>query len=64
MKDVKAIINLVGQSVADQSWTKAYKEALYTSRIQSVKALYNAIKNLNSPPEMVLQASATGYYGF
>ncbi|MBT8180258.1 MAG: TIGR01777 family oxidoreductase [Eudoraea sp.] len=59
---VTAIINLAGASIAGK-WPKSYKKPILSSRIDSVRALYTAIKNLN-PKERIsfISASAIGIY--
>jgi uncharacterized protein len=61
---IKAIINLSGQSVADGWWTKKYKKAIYDSRIQSARALVAAVLEMQTYPDVIIQASAVGYYGY
>ena len=59
---VTAIINLAGASIA-RKWTKSYKKKILSSRKDSLKTLYIAIKNLN-PEERIsfISASAIGIY--
>lgn len=59
----EAIINLVGQAIADHRWSKTYRERIRTSRIRATEALAKAIANLEHKPAVVIQASAIGYYG-
>ncbi len=64
LENVAAIINLTGQPIADQYWTSAYKAKILSSRIDAVKALKRALMKANLRPEVIIQASAIGYYGF
>jgi len=59
----QAIINLAGESMAGKRWTSAYKDLLSHSRINTTKELVNYINSLENPPEVLLSASAVGYYG-
>ncbi len=61
---VEAVINLVGQSIADHPWTEAYKKILLASRLDSVEALKRALARRATKPRVVIQSSAIGYYGF
>lgn len=62
LEGVTAIINLAGASIAGK-WTKAYKEQIISSRTDSLKTLYNALKNLNSTEKIsFVSASAVGIY--
>ncbi len=58
----EAVINLVGQAIADQSWSKSYRAKICNSRIQASRALTKAISALSQKPSLVIQASAVGYY--
>ena len=62
LKGVKAVVNLVGQGIVDKSWTPQYRKQILDSRIDSVMALYDALSKCDKAPEVILQASAMGYY--
>ena len=58
-----AVINLAGASIAAGRWTAARKELLRASRINSTRALINALAKMNARPKVLISASATGIYG-
>ncbi|MBI3309232.1 MAG: TIGR01777 family protein [Candidatus Melainabacteria bacterium] len=58
-----AIINLCGENIAGNKWTKEQKEKLLHSRLDSTRALVNAIKEAEPKPKTLINASAVGYYG-
>jgi hypothetical protein len=58
-----AVINLAGASIAGGRWTAARKELLRTSRINTTRALINALAKMNARPRVLISASATGIYG-
>ncbi len=63
-----AIINLAGESVAGDSllsirWSEARKRRIRESRIYAGKAIVEAVMAARQRPEVVIQASAVGYYG-
>ncbi len=60
---VDAAINLAGAGVADRRWTAAYKEEIRRSRLQATGALAAALTALDTPPAVLLQGSAIGWYG-
>ena len=60
---VQVVINLAGESIVGKRWSKSYKESLRNSRIQTSQALVQTILSLDKKPELVIQASAVGYYG-
>ncbi len=57
-----AAINLAGANIG-QRWTETYKQVLYDSRILTTKNLVKIISELDNPPDVLINASATGYYG-
>jgi len=60
---VHCIINLAGAGVADKRWSKKRKDAILSSRINSLKTLGNAIRKHNIKIDSLMSASAVGYYG-
>jgi len=57
------IINLAGEPIAGKRWSDAQKEKLRSSRIDSTRALVQAIGKAKVKPKFLLSASAVGYYG-
>jgi uncharacterized protein len=58
-----AVVNLAGASIADGRWTAQRKEQLRTSRIDTTRALVNALAKMNARPSVLVSASAIGIYG-
>jgi uncharacterized protein len=59
-----AVINLTGEPIASGRWTQAKKQHILQSRINSTKAIADAIESVKNKPSVLIQASAVGYYGF
>ena len=57
-----AVINLAGAPI-NRRWTDAYKKELVESRIMITRKLVEAVNRLHEPPEVMISASAVGYYG-
>lgn len=57
-----AFINLAGESILGR-WTEIKKNKILESRIQTTQLLCKAISQLQSPPQVLINASATGFYG-
>jgi hypothetical protein len=57
------IINLAGEPIAAKRWTKAQKEKLRTSRIDTTRSLVNAVAKARVKPRFMISSSAVGYYG-
>ncbi|AXO79990.1 TIGR01777 family protein [Olleya aquimaris] len=61
LKDVEAIIHLVGASISKR-WTEAYKKTIVLSRIQTSQLLFNTLKNTAHQVKHIVSASAIGIY--
>lgn len=58
-----AVINLAGEGIADQRWTKYRQSVLRDSRIGVTHRLADRLEILGGFPELVISGSAVGYYG-
>jgi uncharacterized protein (TIGR01777 family) len=58
-----AVVNLAGASIAHGRWTAERKQLLRTSRVDTTRALVNALAKMSARPRVLVSASATGYYG-
>jgi uncharacterized protein len=63
MEGADAIIHLSGASIAEGRWTHHRKNALRSSRLGSSRVLVDAMSKLSQKPQILLAASAIGYYG-
>ena len=59
---INIIINIAGSSI-NKKWNKTYKEILISSRVEVTKSLITLIKALKEKPDLLISASAIGYYG-
>ena len=58
------VIHLAGANIAGRRWSRCYKNILYSSRIETTTQLCKFLVNMNSPPQLLLCASAVGIYGY
>ncbi len=58
-----AVVHLAGESIATGRWTAAKKERIRSSRVQGTRLLAETLARLQRPPEILVSASAIGYYG-
>ena len=68
VNEVDAIVNLAGENLAGTRffptrWTPARKEKILNSRLQAGAAISAAVDAAEQKPNVVIQASAIGYYG-
>ncbi|MGM8363849.1 TIGR01777 family oxidoreductase [Virgibacillus sp. W0181] len=59
---IHAVFNLAGDSLFGY-WTKEKKKSIFTSRMQVTDKVVQLIKQLKQKPEVLINASAVGYYG-
>jgi uncharacterized protein len=58
-----AVVNLAGASIADKRWTPQRKQVLRSSRVDTTRALVQALAKMSARPSVLISASATGIYG-
>ena len=63
VESADAIVNLAGAGIADAKWTEARKKEILESRVQAGQAVVEAIRAASKKPQVLIQASAVGYYG-
>ena len=59
----EAVVNLGGASIANGRWTDARKKLLRASRVDATRALVAALAKMNAKPDVLVSASAIGFYG-
>jgi len=60
---VDAVVNLAGAGIGAHRWTDAYKRLLLGSRVNATRTLVDAMLALDTPPRVLVNASAQGFYG-
>jgi len=58
-----AIINLSGEPVADGLWTAAKRRRIIASRVDGLRDIEALVARLTDRPEVLVSASAIGWYG-
>ena len=57
-----AVVHLAGENIAGR-WTAKKKARIYDSRVKATRLLCEALARLAKPPQVLITASASGYYG-
>jgi hypothetical protein len=63
VEGASAVINLAGDNLAEGRWTKSKKRRILGSRLKAGAACVEAIKAAAIKPQVLVQASAIGFYG-
>ena len=58
-----AFVNLNGLSISQGRWTPVVKDGLRSSRLDATRTIIDAIGRAAVPPQVLINASATGFYG-
>lgn len=58
-----AFVHLAGAGIGDRRWTAAYKREIRDSRVLGTAAVAEALAALDTPPRVLINGSAVGYYG-
>ncbi len=59
----QVVVNLAGENLFARRWNAAFKQRLRESRIQATRNVVQAIEAASRRPDVLLSASAIGYYG-
>lgn len=59
----EAVINLAGEPIAEGRWTDEKKRKILESRVDTARAIVELCASAESPPRVLVSASAMGYYG-
>lgn len=63
MDAADAVVHLAGAGIGDKRWTEDYKRTILRSRVDGTTTIATAIARATDPPNVLLSASAVGYYG-
>lgn len=62
LEGMDAVVHLAGENVFGL-WTRRKRHRIYESRARGTRLLAEALAALDAPPEVLILASAVGYYG-
>ena len=57
------MINLAGEPIAEGRWTDQKKRRIVESRVETTRAIVDLCAKAETPPRVLVNASAMGYYG-
>ena len=62
LNGLHGVVNLAGANIASKRWSEKYKSAIYESRVNGTKELVDLLNKLDSPPKVLISASAVGIH--
>jgi TIGR01777 family protein len=63
MQQLDGVINLAGEGIASERWTNKRKQQIVDSRVRGTEYLVAQLKQYAPHCQVLVSASATGYYG-
>lgn len=63
LEGLDAVVHLAGENIAEGRWSADKKRAIRESRVNGTVLLSEALSQLRQPPEVLVSATAIGYYG-
>jgi uncharacterized protein len=57
------IVNVAGENIGSSLWTKGKREKILESRVRAGRLVSEVVRLMKNPPQVLIQASAVGYYG-
>ena len=63
LSGVDAVVNLNGRNISQGRWTPQVKDDLRSSRLAATRTIVEALAGSDDPPPLLINASATGFYG-
>ena len=58
-----AVVNVMGEPIADSRWTETRKQLLLNSRVGTTRTLVEALRLAPQKPRTLINASGIGFYG-
>lgn len=63
LEGIDAAVHLAGENLAEGRWTDEKKRKIRESRVKGTRLLSEKLASLNRRPEVLVSASAVGFYG-
>src|SRR4029077_14227181 len=60
---IDAMVHLAGENIAAGRWTVSQQARIRDRRIKGTKLIADSLARLQKPPQVLVSASAIGYYG-
>ncbi len=61
--EINAVVHLAGENIADGRWSGSKKNRILNSRVRGTKLLAEYFADSDQKPQVIISASAVGFYG-
>ena len=63
LEGIDAVVHLAGENIAGARWSAKVKEKIRNSRVHGTRTLCEGLSRMQTPPSVLVCASAIGFYG-
>jgi len=63
LEGLDAVVHLAGENISGKRWSSAQRERIRRSRVDGTRLIARTLAALERPPELLVNASAIGFYG-
>jgi uncharacterized protein len=63
LEGLDGVVHLAGESIAARRWTPSSKGDILNSRVMGTRTLCQGLAKMRKPPQVLVSASAIGWYG-
>ncbi len=63
LEGLDAVVHLAGENIAARRWSSRQKDRIRRSRVDGTRLIAQTLAALDRPPELLVNASAIGFYG-
>ncbi len=63
LEGLDAVVHLAGENIAARRWSSRQRDRIRRSRVDGTRLIAQTLAGLDRPPELLVNASAIGFYG-
>ena len=63
LEGIDGVVHLAGEGIAARRWSDKQKDRIRDSRVQGTRLLWERLAAMQRPPDVIVSASAIGFYG-
>lgn len=59
-----AVVHLAGENLFARRWNAAFRKVLWDSRVIGTRQIVSSVRQMKTPPKVLVSGSAVGWYGY